>query len=147
MSIHIDSVRYNHVSMQALDRHMVTTQGLTHAGVPETLLRQFTAATDKIIKSQSAWNPHAADPTCPGEDFCPFDGAPARAQRGLMQLSPTEFAKFHVDGTSTNIYDPAASIAAGWRSLAHWHHINLHTGDGLAEFMANRPDLPAGVPK
>jgi len=37
----------------------------------------------------------------------------ANLARGIMQVIPSTFAAFHVPGTSSNIFDPLANIAAG----------------------------------
>jgi SLT domain-containing protein len=40
------------------------------------------------------------------------DGAPAGSSRGAAQCVPGTFAAYHQPGTSRNIYDPVANVAA-----------------------------------
>lgn len=116
------------------DHKAVTDQGLTAAGVPAQVRERFASATDAIVHSESAWNRNAL--TAWGQHPGPLlaDDAPESAQRGLSQLSMRLFMQHHVTGTSTNIYDPVASIAALWRFIAAEHAVDLSTGAGLDAF-------------
>ena len=51
------------------------------------------------------------------------DGAPAGASRGGMQTIPATFAANHQPGTSRNIYDPVANLAAGMNYLMRRYHV------------------------
>jgi SLT domain-containing protein len=52
------------------------------------------------LTGANAWGPNAAD------------GHPANSSRGVLQVIPPTFAQYWQPGTSTNIYDPVANIAA-----------------------------------
>ena len=51
------------------------------------------------------------------------DGAPAGSSRGGLQTIPATFAANHQPGTSTNIYDPVANIAAAMNYLMRRYHV------------------------
>lgn len=68
-------------------------KNMQRAGVPATWWRDMSI----IASHESSYNPHAHNPS----------GA-----SGLMQLLPSTFRSYHVPGTSGNIYDPVANIAA-----------------------------------
>nr|WP_169314174.1 transglycosylase SLT domain-containing protein [Streptomyces piniterrae] len=73
-----------------------------------------------------------------------IDGAlaPFQCSRGVMQCIPQTFALYHAAGTSVNIYDPVASIAAAIR-LVHKKLGVAADGSNLAskvqQFDPNRP--------
>ena len=60
------------------------------------------------------------------------DGAPEGSSRGLTQVTPSTFRQFHAPGTSNNIYDPVANIAASIRYVIAVHHVDA-SGIDLAE--------------
>ena len=60
----------------------------------------------QIIQHESSGNPNAQNNT----DSNAAAGDPSR---GLMQTIGTTFSSNHVKGTSNNIFDPVANIAAG----------------------------------
>lgn len=60
----------------------------------------------KIIEKESGGNPNAQNNT----DSNAAKGDPSR---GLMQTIGSTFSSYHVQGTSNNIFDPVANIAAG----------------------------------
>jgi hypothetical protein len=60
------------------------------------------------------------------------DGAPEGSSRGLTQVTPGTFRQFHAPGTSTNIYDPVANIAASIRYVMARYHVSP-TGIDLAD--------------
>ncbi|GAB7028672.1 hypothetical protein JCM4914_01330 [Streptomyces platensis subsp. malvinus] len=68
--------------------------------------------------------------------------APFQCSRGIVQLIPQSFAAHHVPGTSVNIYDPVASIAAAIGCLRKTHGVAAD-GSNLAskvqQFDPNRP--------
>jgi hypothetical protein len=71
------------------------------------------------------------------------DGYPSGCSRGLMQTIPTIFAAHHQPGTSTNIYDPVANIAAGMNYLMSPEYHVLRTGANLpAVHQFNPNDAP-----
>lgn len=118
------------------DHQAVSEQGLEAAGVPAPIRAAFASATDAIVHSESAWNRNALAAWGPRPGPLLADDAPDSAQRGLGQLSMRLFTQYHATGTSTNIYDPVASIAALWRFIADHRRVDLATGAGLDEFCA-----------
>jgi hypothetical protein len=46
------------------------------------------------------------------------NAAAGNNSRGIMQVVPTTFAQYHVPGTSMNIFDPVANIAAAARYIS-----------------------------
>lgn len=65
------------------------------------------------------------------------DGLPAQSSRGLMQTIPSTFAANHMGGTSTNIYDPVASMGASVNYLMSRYGADQF-GNGLDEFYSAR---------
>lgn len=79
-------------------------QGLAAAGVSQA----YAGDVALIIRYESAGNPNAIN----NYDINAQHGDPSR---GLMQTIGATFNAYHVAGTSSNIYDPVANIAAGVR--------------------------------
>lgn len=72
------------------------------------------------------------------------DGAPAGSSRGLMQVTPTTFAQYHQTGTSDNIYDPVANIAASMNYVMKHYGVN-QDGSNLGTVSQFNPnDSPHG---
>lgn len=63
-----------------------------------------------IIGHESGGNPNAIN-------LSDSNAAAGDPSRGLMQTIGSTFAAYHAPGTSTNIYDPVANIAAGIRYI------------------------------
>ncbi|WP_100514223.1 hypothetical protein [Mycobacteroides abscessus] len=117
------------------DRDEAIRAGISTAGVPPSLIDLFVELTDKIVQCESAWQPNAVD-----NDFehhplgLAPDGTDYAAPRGLAGMQPRLFQQNRPIGSSTNIFDPAASIAALWRFVAAHFGVDLTTGAGLPEF-------------
>ncbi|MFI6960130.1 transglycosylase SLT domain-containing protein, partial [Nocardia sp. NPDC050408] len=79
-------------------------QALRSAGYDVSRINPSDIAT--IIQHESTGNPNAIN----NWDGNARAGTPTK---GLMQLLDSNFQKYHVAGTSGNIYDPVANIAAG----------------------------------
>jgi peptidoglycan hydrolase-like protein with peptidoglycan-binding domain len=93
-----------------------TSSGMTAAGVSGN--DWYTGIADIIIPNESSGNPNVAN----GWDLnavgaTQSDGYPFRSSRGLCQCIPPTFAEWHVYGTSNNIYDPIANVAAAVRYI------------------------------
>ncbi|TXH09979.1 MAG: hypothetical protein E6R04_06860 [Spirochaetes bacterium] len=112
----------------------VMRDGLRAAGVPAHLLRDFVEVTYDIIEHASGWDHGAVTPPTEHGPSLDSDGAHPDARRGLTQLHPGEFARYHAAGTSPDIYDPVASIAALWRLIADQFDVDLTTGAVLQMF-------------
>jgi len=70
------------------------------------------------------------------------DGHPLNCSRGVAQCIPETFASYHVAGTSTDIYDPVANIAASMRYVMNRYGVSSD-GSNLASCVQqadpNRP--------
>jgi hypothetical protein len=66
------------------------------------------------------------------------DGGPANAARGLCQVVPGTFKAHHVAGTSDNIFDPVANIAASMRYVMDRYDVEPHAGANFERFQARR---------
>lgn len=127
-------IEYQAVS-DVVDRTGVARDGISAAGVPIELVDEFVELTGEIVQCESGWQPNAV-----AVDFDHYplgaaaDGADYAAPRGLTGMQPRLFQQYRAAGTSTNIYDPVASIAALWRFVAAHFGVDLATGDGLPEF-------------
>lgn len=114
-------------------RSTIIRAGLSAAGVPAELHEKFEAPTADIALIESGWNAAARAIAITGrgpEKF--FGGVPS----GLTQLTPLLFERYRAEGTSTDIFDPVASIAALWRFIADNFAVDLSTGTGVEEFHA-----------
>ncbi|SLC72440.1 hypothetical protein [Mycobacteroides abscessus] len=120
---------------EVVDRDGVTRAGISAAGVPQPMVDLFVGLTDQIVQCESAWQPNAI-----AVDFERYthgvapDGVDYAAPRGLTGMQPRQFQKHRPTGSSANIYDPVASIAALWRFVAAEFGVDLTTGTGLPEF-------------
>ncbi|MFV8142298.1 hypothetical protein ACNQR7_32545 [Mycolicibacterium senegalense] len=126
------------------ERDATSRAGLIAAGVADDRIEAFSTITDQIIARESAWNRDACAIDSSwrgprklfGHDNAGImsDGRPYASARGLAQLTPWIFDQYRPEGTSTDIYDPIASIAALWRFIADQFNVDLTTGRGLSEF-------------
>lgn len=67
---------------------------------------------------------------------------PFQCSRGLVQCIPQTFAAYHAPGTSTNIYDPVASVAASIRYVRDRYGVAADGSDlasRVQQFDPNRP--------
>jgi SLT domain-containing protein len=101
--------RWSSVVLQAL--------ALNHA--PASLLKQVLYQ----IATESGGNPNAINLT----DINAQHGDPSR---GLLQTIGSTFAAYHVAGTSGNIYDPLANVAAAINYAKHVYGPSLMSGSG-----------------
>ncbi|WP_257000441.1 transglycosylase SLT domain-containing protein [Mycobacterium avium] len=72
------------------------------------------------------------------------DGAPAGASRGGMQTIPATFAANHQPGTSRDIYDPIANLAAGMNYLMRRYHVARDGSNLSAVGQFNPHHAPGG---
>jgi SLT domain-containing protein len=72
------------------------------------------------------------------------DGAPAGSSRGFLQDTPEVFAEYHEPGTSDDIYDPVANIAASMNYVMARYGVNQDGSNlgNVAQFNPN--DAPHG---
>lgn len=91
-----------------------------------------------IAEKESNMNPAAAngwDSNAVGATQS--DGYPAKSSRGMFQCIPSTFAANHMGGTSTSIYDPAASMGAAVNYLMTRYGCDRY-GNGLDAFYSAR---------
>lgn len=92
-------------------RLQIIDQALAAAGVPPPgVLQAWEAGLNTLITRESAWNSHAINLT----DSNAAAGDPSR---GLAQTIMSTFQAYHVPGTSNDIYDPVANVAAAIRYI------------------------------
>lgn len=94
------------------DLGSVVSQAATFAQVPQSWVSPM---ENIIIPHESAGDPNAVnnyDSNATGADQS--DGYPQNCSRGLAQTIPSTFAGNHAAGTSNNIYDPVANVAAAF---------------------------------
>lgn len=110
----------------------VINSALKAAGVPPPgTLAQWQKGLNTLITRESGWNPNAIN-------NWDSNAAAGMSSRGLAQVIPPTFASNHVAGTSSNIYDPVANVAAAIRYITRTYGniTNVQQAD------ASRP--PAG---
>ena len=97
----------------------VVLQALALNGLPASLAGQVL----RQIATESGGNPNAINLT----DINAQRGDPSR---GLLQTIGSTFAAYHVAGTSNNIYDPLANVAAAINYAKHVYGPTLMSGGG-----------------
>ena len=90
------------------------SKALSLLGLPQSLAPQVLYQ----MQTESGGNPNAINLT----DVNARAGDPSR---GLLQTIGSTFAAYHVGGTSSNIYDPLANIAAAINVRATWYVVFL----------------------
>lgn len=89
----------------------IINAALKAAGVPPPgTLAQWQKGLNTLITRESGWNPNA-------QNNWDSNAAAGMASRGLAQVIPPTFASNHVPGTSSNIFDPVANVAAAIRYI------------------------------
>ncbi|MGL6234700.1 MAG: transglycosylase SLT domain-containing protein, partial [Segniliparus sp.] len=100
---------------QALDKNGITDP---------TARKNWTEGYKTLISRESSGNVMAVNTTdsnATSSSVIVGDGNTANCSRGLAQCIPSTFAAYHVAGTSSNIYDPVANIAASMNySMGHY---------------------------
>ncbi|MFE0101150.1 transglycosylase SLT domain-containing protein [Streptomyces sp. NPDC059009] len=93
------------------DHLRIINAALKAAGVPPPgTLSQWQKGLNTLITRESGWNPNAIN-------NWDSNAAAGMASRGLAQVIPPTFAANHVPGTSSNIFDPVANVAAAIRYI------------------------------
>lgn len=115
--------------------------GLIAAGLPGTDAEVSTIVY--TMSRESGGNPRSENTT----DSNARAGHPSR---GLMELIPENFAKYHVRGTSNDVFDPVANVAAAVRyMIARYGHIvgmsPYSRGGLIASFARGGMFAPGGV--
>lgn len=97
----------------------VVLQALALNGLPASLAGQVLHQ----IATESGGNPNVTNTT----DINAQRGDPSR---GLLQTIGSTFAAYHVAGTSNNIFDPLANVAAAINYARHVYGPSLMSGSG-----------------
>jgi transglycosylase-like protein with SLT domain len=95
----------------------IVAQALALLGLPISLTSQVLYQ----MQTESGGNPNAINLT----DINAQMGDPSR---GLLQVIGSTFAAYHVPGTSSNIYDPLANVAAALNYARHVYGPSLMRG-------------------
>lgn len=95
----------------------IVAEALALNGLPQSLSAQVLHQ----IATESGGNPNAINLT----DSNAAMGDPSR---GLLQTIGSTFAAFHIPGTSSNIYDPLANVAAAINYAKHTYGPDLMSG-------------------
>lgn len=99
------------------------------AGVPPPdSVAAWEAGMNTIINRESGWDPNAIN----NYDSNAAAGMPSQ---GLAQVIPPTFAAYHVAGTSDNILDPIANVAAAINYI-------VHTYGSIGNVQQANPNLP-----
>jgi SLT domain-containing protein len=92
----------------------LAAMALQMAGISASQLPRFLA----LMAAESGGNPMAIN-------NYDSNAAMGQASRGLMQVIPSTFAAYHVPGTSNNIFDPLANMAAAANYIKHVYGGNV----------------------
>lgn len=92
----------------------LAAQALAMAGLSASQLPKFLA----LMAAESGGNPMAIN-------TYDSNAMAGNASRGLMQVIPTTFQAYHVPGTSNNIFDPLANMAAAANYIKHVYGGNV----------------------
>ena len=115
-------------------------------GITDPLARaNWSRGLETGLARESGFDPMAlnrSDPNAHGPRLA--DGAPAGSSRGGLQTIPATFAANHQPGTSTNIYDPVANIAAGMNYLMRRYHVQRDGSNLSAVCQFNPHHAPQG---
>lgn len=119
------------------------TAACAAAGVPYNTnwLNGYT----NLVRNESSGNPNAVndyDSNATGADVA--DGYPANCSRGIAQCIPPTFAEYHASGTSTDIYDPTANIAASINYVRSVYGVSSD-GSNFATQVSDASDNNAGA--
>lgn len=110
-------------------------QALDILGITDPDARQhWREGYQTLIRRESTFNAHAinnSDSNAVGPILA--DGGHAGSSRGLAQMVPGTFRAYHVPGTSDDIFDPVANIAASMNYVMHRYHVSRNGGDLAAK--------------
>lgn len=98
---------------------------------------------ETLCQRESFWSPNAIN-TSDGNAVGPIvaDGHPQNCSRGVAQTIPPTFASFHAAGTSLEIYDPVANIAASMKYVMDRYHVSPDGSNLAANVQQADPSRP-----
>lgn len=114
-------------------------------GITDPAARErWRAGYETLIYRESTNNPSAVnDSDGNARGVRQIDGAPNGSSRGLTQLTPENFRRYHLPGLSTNIYDPVSNIAASMRYVMDRHQVDPSAIDLTANVQQSNRLAPA----
>ncbi|MGW4384179.1 transglycosylase SLT domain-containing protein [Kitasatospora sp. NPDC004531] len=122
-------------------------QALDAMGVTDPAAREaWTKGMLTIAKRESTYNAASGqvnlwDSNAHGAKQA--DGAPLNSSRGGWQTIPSTFAAYHVKGTSTDIYDPVANVAASMNYIRDRYNVAPDGHNLAAKVQQADPNRPA----
>ena len=98
---------------------------------------------ETLTLRESSYAPNAVN-TSDGNAVGPTvaDGHPQNCSRGIAQCIPPTFAAFHVAGTSLEIYDPVANIAASMKYVMSNYGVSRDGSNLAARVQQADPNRP-----
>ncbi|WP_082944639.1 type VII secretion target [Mycobacterium sp. 852013-50091_SCH5140682] len=125
-------------------------QALDQRGVTDPAARQrWIDAYMTLTQHESSYNPMAVNnwdinAKPPNSTYKVSDGSGNGCSRGLAQCVPGTFARYHQPGTSNDIYDPVANIAASMNYLVGNYGVAPDGSDILAKIPQANPGVHQG---
>jgi SLT domain-containing protein len=111
------------------------------AGVP--LTDYWSDGLTELCKRESSDRPNAVNTTDPNATGpIVLDGHPRNCSRGVAQCVPETFAQYHAEGTSWQIYDPVANIAAAIKYIMARYGVQEDGSDLASKVQQADPDRP-----
>lgn len=139
----LTSVRYEKAFAPGYVEQRIAA-ALDHLGITDPAARRrWIVGYETLIARESAGRPSAvASEPAMAAGARQSDGHGLGFARGIAQTIPATFARYHLPGTSTNIYDPVANICASMNYVIHRYGVSLN-GENLAALVqqadAHRP--------
>lgn len=98
---------------------------------------------ETLCQRESSWDPDAIN-TTDGNAHGPTvaDGHPQNCSRGVAQTIPPTFAAYHAAGTSLEIYDPVANIAASMKYVMDVYRVSQDGSNLAANVQQADPSRP-----
>lgn len=98
---------------------------------------------DTLCTRESSWNPNAVNDS-DSNAYGPTqsDGYPQNCSRGLAQCIPPTFAEHHAAGTSDNIYDPVANVAASMLYVVAKYGVSKDGSNLATQVQQANPNRP-----
>lgn len=148
--ININDVTYDKVGSpggpQATQGYI--NQALDRMGITDPAARQrWSQAYLTLTEHESSQRPNAIndyDSNARKSTANVSDGYGNWCSRGLAQCVPPTFAQYHQPGTSNNIYDPVANIAASMNYVMARYDVNRDASNIFAQVAPTNPGTRQG---
>ena len=130
--------------MSSAELHAAIDKAADAVGIPtdKTVRAKWHALYRFLIEHESSGIPDRIQEIRDVNQSGPVisDGGRANAARGLCQVVPGTFTSHHVSGTSDNIFDPVANIAASMRDVMDHpqYQVEPDAGPNFDRFEARR---------